>query len=215
MRNRLYQLFIITALLGTTTITSSIGQDKGVVVQLSGVVLGEDSITAIQGVHIYVPRYGRGTTTNPYGYFSMPALVGDSVVISVVGYKNQNYNVPSGQGESITKVFQMEVDTLYLENVDILPFPTEEAFKEAILALQLPDETEKLNQSLSGEFMAYMVANTPYGGSINARYFLQQQFYHQTHRYGTIANPFLNPLNWLNFINSIKNGDYKKKKKKS
>ncbi len=214
MKNQLYHLFIIIALLGTISITSSFGQDKGEVVQLSGVVLGEDSITAIQGVHIYVPKYGRGTSTNPYGYFSMPALVGDSIVISVVGYKNQNYSVPGGQGESITKVFQMEVDTLYLENVDILPFPTEAAFKEAILALKLPDESEKLSESLNGEFMAYMMANTPYDGSINARYFLQQQFYHQTHRYGNIANPFLNPLNWVNFIKSIKNGDYKKKKKK-
>ncbi len=36
------------------------------VVQLSGIILGEDSTNAIPGVHVYVPRYGRGTTSNGY-----------------------------------------------------------------------------------------------------------------------------------------------------
>ncbi len=180
------------------------------VVQLSGIVLGEDTTNAVPGVHVYVPKYGRGTTTNTYGYFSMPALVGDSVVISAVGYQKQSYIVPANEGDNITEVFQLEVDTLFLDNVDIRPYPTEEAFKEAILALRLPDETKKLRESLDGEFIAYMMQNTPYDGSLNARYFLDQQLYQQNNRFGNIANPFLNPFNWARFIESLK----KKKKDK-
>jgi len=193
----------------------SIGQISSRVVQLSGIVISEDDSTnALPGVHVYVPKYGRGTTTNAYGYFSMPALVGDSVVISAVGFRKMSYLVPGDEGDNITEIFELEVDTIYLENVDILPFPTEEAFKEAILALRLPDDTKKLRESLDGEYIAYMIMNTPYDGSLNARYFFDQQFYYQTHQYGNIANPFLNPLNWAKFIKSLKDGDFKKKKKK-
>jgi len=181
------------------------------VVQLSGIILGADSISAIPGVHVYVPRYGRGTTTNGYGYFSMPALIGDSIVISAVGYEKLSYIVPSNEGESITKVFELEVDTIFLDNVDILPYPTEEAFKEAILALRLPDENKRLRESLDGEFIAYMMMHTPYDGTMNARYYFDQQMYYQMNQHGNIANPFLNPFNWAKFIQSIKDGDFRRR----
>ena len=35
-------------------------QQKKRVIQLSGVVLGEDSVSGLPGVHIYVPKAGRG-----------------------------------------------------------------------------------------------------------------------------------------------------------
>ncbi|MFM8348122.1 MAG: hypothetical protein ACKOAR_08765, partial [Bacteroidota bacterium] len=44
------------------------------VIQLSGVVIGSDSSRAIPGVHIYVPKAGRGDVTNNAGFFSMPVL---------------------------------------------------------------------------------------------------------------------------------------------
>lgn len=62
--------------------------DAEKVIQFTGVVLDTDS-SAIPGVHIYTPVFGRGTSTNQYGFFSMPALEGDSLVISAVGFKKQ------------------------------------------------------------------------------------------------------------------------------
>ncbi len=47
------------------------------------------------GVHVYVPKAGRGTSTNPVGFFSMPVLVGDSVVVSAVGYVRKSFLVPN------------------------------------------------------------------------------------------------------------------------
>lgn len=205
---------LIFVLVGNFSYGQTDGKQQKKVVQLSGIVLGEDSTKTIPGVHVYVPKFGRGTTTNAYGYFSMPALVGDSVVISAVGFQKMSYIVPGNEGENITEVFELEVDTIFLENVDILPYPTEEAFKEAVLALKLPDETKKLRESLDGEYMTYMMLNTPPDGYMNARWFFDQQLYYQTHRHGNIANPFLNPFNWAKFIQSIKNGDFKKNKNK-
>ena len=184
------------------------------IVQLSGIVVGEDSTSTLPGVHIYSPATGRGTVTNAYGYFSHPFLMGDSIVITAIGHHRLKYVVPFDEGEDITELFQLEQDTIFLENVDIFPYPTEEALKQAILALKLPDEAKDLRESLNGEFLQYMAANTPLDGSITSRYYLDQQLYYQMNRYGGISNPFLNPFNWIRFIQDMKAGKYKKKDKK-
>jgi len=105
-------------------------QGESSVIQLSGLVLGEDSTSALAGANIYVPTAGRGTSTNMYGYFSLPVLAGDSVVISSIGYKKQYYLVPEKQRESMTIVVELQTDTTYLPGVTVFPFPTEEIFKD-------------------------------------------------------------------------------------
>src|SRR5688572_5185358 len=78
-------------------LTPANAQQKKRVIQLSGVVLEEDSLSGmpVPGVHIYVQKAGRGTTTNGMGFFSMPVLEGDELVISAVGYDRQNVTVAS------------------------------------------------------------------------------------------------------------------------
>src|SRR5687768_13210014 len=98
MRNVQGLVFIATLLLlVVVAIVPGNAQQKKRVIQLSGVVLEEDSVSGVPvpGVHIYVPKAGRGTTTNGMGFFSMPVLEGDEIVISAVGYDRQNVTVAS------------------------------------------------------------------------------------------------------------------------
>ncbi|CAA9281260.1 MAG: hypothetical protein AVDCRST_MAG95-3325, partial [uncultured Adhaeribacter sp.] len=60
-------------------------QGRAAVVQFSGIVASGDSLYGVPGVTVYVPKAGRGTATNEYGYFSMPVLAGDSVVVRALG----------------------------------------------------------------------------------------------------------------------------------
>lgn len=184
------------------------------VIQFSGVVVGEDSTSGVPGVHIYVPKAGRGTTSNMYGYFSMPALVGDSVVIQAMGYKNQHYTIPGDQGESITVVVELMTDTTYLPTLEIFPYPTEQMFKEAILALKLPDPVDENSPNLGPEVLAQMAREIPMDGAMNHSYYMEQQFFREHNRYTNprYNNPLLNPINWAKFIKSIKRGDFKQKK---
>ena len=189
-------------------------QGKPPVVQFSGVILSaDDSSSVLPGVHIYVPKAGRGTTTNILGYFSMPVLAGDSVVISAVGYEKQRYTIPGDQGDQITVVIEMSQDTTYLPEIAIFPYPTEELFKEAILALEMPDQENRdfMKKNLSPEVLAYMMQTTPMDGSENYKMYMQQQFLQQHYGNSVRMNPFLNPLNWASFIQSVKRGDFKKK----
>ncbi len=180
------------------------------VIQLSGVVLGSDSTSGLPGAHVYVPKAGRGTTTNGVGFFSMPVLVGDSVVVSSVGYHRQFFIVPENAPEYQTVVIPLVQDATYLTEVVIMDFPTEEVFKEAILALNVPMDNGIDEKNMSAELLALMLKTTPMDGPMNQRYYLNQWANSATDKYQPVTNPFLNPFNWVKFFNSLK----KDKKKK-
>lgn len=198
----------------TIQVSTVFGQDQKEVIQFSGVVVDEDSTsTGLFGVHVYVPAAGRGTVTNQYGYFSLPVLLGDSVIISVVGYRKQNFIIPGNQGDSFTVLVEMVTDTTILSSVEIFPYPTEELFKEAILALNLPVDDESQVDNLGQEVLARMAQSMSMDASQNYKYYMNQQFYqlHNTYSQQRFNNPLLNPVNWASFIKSLRRGDLKKK----
>jgi hypothetical protein len=99
-RFNLIALFILT--ITVFGMAQSVFAQQKRVIQLSGVVLGQDerdSVMTLPGVHVYVPKAGRGQTTNNVGFFSMPVLVGDEIVISYVGFERQNFVVPESASE--------------------------------------------------------------------------------------------------------------------
>ena len=141
MRRKLYIIYTFSILLSMGLILLSNSDIHGQahngqkIVQFTGIVVADDGVQEVPGVHIYVPKSGRGTTTNIYGYFSMPALVGDEVVVSAIGFLKQTFIVPDGNKNRVNVLFKLQEDTLYLQNVDISPYLSEKQFKEAILAL--------------------------------------------------------------------------------
>ena len=108
-------LIVFLAVVGSTVVLAQ-DQDNdpyAKVVQLSGIVLGSDSTSGVPGVHIYAPKSGRVTTTNPYGYFSVPFKMGDSVIVSALGYERKSFIVPDDRGNSVSVVVELEEETTY------------------------------------------------------------------------------------------------------
>lgn len=180
--------------------------DERDVIQLSGVVVVRDSTMGIPGVHVYVPKNRRGTSANHFGYFSFPVLEGDSVVFSAVGFHKKSFIVPKLDDDKLTIIMPLYEDTTYLEEVEILPYPTEELFKEAILAMRLPNQEDlnNMNQNLDPAVMAEMVRNMPMDGSMNHRYFTQMQAQYWNDNTTMRSNPLLNPFAWAQFFKSLK-----------
>ncbi|MGK7392092.1 MAG: carboxypeptidase-like regulatory domain-containing protein [Candidatus Cyclobacteriaceae bacterium M2_1C_046] len=196
---------VLVGLLASVGIIESQAQGKKHVIQLSGIILGEDSVTGLPGVHVYVPKAGRGTTTNRVGYFSMPVLIGDSVVFSSVGYERQSYIVPKTYEDNLTLVIDLVTDTTYLDDITIMPFPTEEVLKEAILALNLPLEEKGIsNDNLNQELLDLMMRTTPMDGYGNFRFIMDAQRQHEQNKFGPPPNPLLNPFNWARFLRDLK-----------
>ncbi len=177
------------------------------IIQFTGVVFGQDSATVVPGVHIYVPKFGRGTTTNLYGFFSLPVMEGDSVVFSAVSYKRSFYIIPKHNAESSMKlIVTLEEDIQFLEEVEIRPYPTESMFKEALITMELPYQKEYANiyQWMNSEIMKKGYYDLPASPNANHQYFVQQRFQSYINRYSPPQNPLLNPFAWSQFIKSLK-----------
>ncbi|RUA38424.1 MAG: carboxypeptidase-like regulatory domain-containing protein [Bacteroidetes bacterium] len=178
------------------------------VIQFTGVVLDNDS-SAIPGVHIYTPIFGRGTSTNQYGFFSMPALEGDSLVISAVGFKKATYVVPKIKSSTLKVIFKLEQDTELLNEVQVYNMPpTAEAFKKAVLAVRLPEEYSNIDKNLDPATLQKMYKSLPADGSMNHRWFVQQQAYYNQTKNSVRINPLLNPMSWVEIYRAIKRGDF-------
>ena len=218
MRLKSSFLIVIVLLLTQAAFQAAQAQQKGQqvkrIIQLSGIIVDDDSLRGgpLAGVHVYVPKAGRGTTTNHVGFFSMPVLLNDEVVVSLVGYKRQTFVVPLDAPEYQTIIVTLTQDTVLLPTVSVYPFPTEEVFKEAVLALNIPTDDQNIDKkNLNQELLALMVRAAPMDGDMNRRYYLDQWAASQNSRFQPVTNPFLNPFNWAKFINGLKK-DKKKKK---
>jgi len=173
------------------------------VIQLTGIVT-DTTGAFLPGVNFYVPKAGRGTTSLNNGFFSLPLLIGDTVLISSVGYKKQIYVVPQDAKEFTSVLFEMNPDVTFLKEV-VVTMPTEELFKEAVLALNVPlDNTGIDPKNLNAELLALMVRTTPMDGNANYRYYINQYSNSLGDKFHPLYNPFLNPLNWVKFIKDLK-----------
>ena len=183
--------------------------DPKPIIQFTGVVFAPDSNSVIPGVHVYLPKSGRGTTTNPYGFFSLPVREGDSVVFSAIGFVRKFYIIPPHDSDkSMRLIVTMEEDITFLNEVEVFPYPTEAMFKEAVLSLEMPNQREynNLSQWLSQDYMSDAYANLPASPNANHQYFMQMQMQSVQNKYMAPQNNLLNPFAWARFIKSLKSG---------
>ncbi len=182
------------------------------VIQLSGIILNADSTDAVAGVNIYVPKKGRGTSSGRFGYFSMPVLEGDSVVFSFIGLKRQSFKVPENiEKDRISLIITMEVDEIALAEIEVMPYPTEEEFKNAVMAMTVVDPMSISRANMSPEMLLRWAESMPASGNENFRYFQQGQLQQNQDLYGPRPLRLLDPFAWSQFIRSIKRGDLKSK----
>jgi len=184
-------------------------------IQFSGVVVSLDSINPIPFATILVKNTARGTTSDFYGYFSFVAKNGDTLVFSSIGYKDSEFIVPDTLvGNRYSLIHSMSRDTIDIKVVNIFPWPTPEDFKEAFLALDIPDDDlEIARKNLDPELMAERAKEMPMNGSLNFKWQNQQranQLYYAG-QYRPIR--IFDPIAWAKFIQAWKNGDFKRKDK--
>ncbi|MFN3996861.1 carboxypeptidase-like regulatory domain-containing protein [Algoriphagus sp.] len=180
------------------------------VIQLSGIILNADSTDAVPGVNIYVPKKGRGTASGRFGYFSMPVLEGDSVVFTFIGLKKQTFKVPEKvENDRISLILTMQIDEIALAEIEVMPYPTEEEFKKAVIAMNVVDPMSISRSNMSPEMLLRWAESMPASGGENYRYFQQGQMLQNQDLYGPRPLRILDPFAWSQFIRSIKRGDLK------
>lgn len=214
MKNSLLRFSVLLFLGSFFSLNHVLAQDvqEKKVIQLSGIILNADSTDAVAGVNIYVPKKGRGTSSGRFGYFSMPVLEGDSVVFSFIGLKRQTFKIPETvESDRISLILTMQIDEIALAEVEVMPYPTEEEFKQAVIALNVTDPMSVSRDNMSPEMLLRWAESMPASGNENFRYFQQGQAIQNQDLYGPRTLRLLDPFAWGQFIRSIKRGDLKKK----
>ncbi len=197
----------------------AIGQAQRIdddLIQFSGVVITGDSLSPVPFTNVLIEQSGRGTMTDYYGYFSFVAQKGDSILFSAVGYRRNRFVIPDSLAMDKYSLIQiMTADTIELKETVIYPWPTREQFKEAFLAMQIPDtDYDRAQRNLQqADMIARMDAAMP-SGSETFKYSMQQ-FQSQIY-YAGQAPPqnVFNPIAWGQFIQAWKRGDFKSERER-
>lgn len=182
-------------------------------VQFSGVVITADSLKALPYTSIIAKGTHIGTIADYYGYFSFVARKADTIEFSAIGYKKAQFVIPDSLTDNRYSLIQMmQGDTILLRETVIYPWPSREQFKEAFLALRVPDDDlERARKNLERERLRDLGEDLAMDGSENYRYSMQQ---YQNQLYYAGQGPpinLFNPIAWAKFIEAWRNGDFKKK----
>jgi hypothetical protein len=184
-------------------------------IQLSGTIRNE-FLQPIQFAHIVILNKNRGTISDLRGMFSFVVEPHDTVSFTAVGFKRVALIIP----DTLTRYhlpvdIYMETDTIWIEEVIILPWKTYEEFREAFLNLELPDNDLKRayrNIALIKTQM-YIASDKP-DPEMNYQYMLKEQ-YNQLYSKGQIPYySIFNPLRWVEFFKYLEEGRFKNKNKK-
>lgn len=104
-------------------------------IQLSGIILNQQTRERIPYASVTIPADKRGTTASADGFFTIVVNNGDSLQFSALGYKPKMYIVPDSGMDALSSIaVQLTRDTLTLDPFVIYPWPSPDEFREAFLA---------------------------------------------------------------------------------
>lgn len=181
-------------------------------VQFSGIVRDLQH-RPLPDVNIIILTERRGTTSDQRGMFSFVVHPNDTVLFSHMGHKGTIHVIPDSLGgQQYPADIFMVSDTFKLAEVRIYPWKTYQEFKEAFLALDLPDDDqERAYQNIA--LIKTQIRLNRYGEepspNVNFREVMRQE-YNQLYTAG--QSPYytiFDPLRWARFFESLKRGDFK------
>lgn len=185
--------------------------DSGLV-QLSGVVVSEETLGELPYTTVLNKTGQRGVFCDYYGYFTMVVYPGDTLLFSAYGHKTSNYVVPDSlENQYYSIIHVMEVDTIDLPSVEVYPWPSREDFARAFVNMDPYDDAiRRAQRQLSGESLAFAAARLEVDGSL-AYGSVQSQYQTQLYTQNQLpANNLLNPYAWSKLIKDWKEGKLSK-----
>lgn len=213
-KHRVYLRFIVGLVIILAFTLESKGQRKkdleDDLVEFSGMIRDLQH-RPLPFVNIVILTDRRGTISDQRGMFSVVVRPNDTILFSHLGHKGTMHIIPDSiGGQQYPADIFMVSDTFHLAEVRIYPWKTYQEFKEAFLALELPDDDLKRAYHNIALIKTQIKVNS-YGASpnINFREVMKQQ-YNQLYTAGqTPYYTIFDPLRWAKFFDSVKRGDFK------
>ena len=209
---RKYIIYIVLLFAGCQTLSA-----QEVLVQWTGVVRNE-LLAPIPFAHVIVQKDFRGVVSDPQGMFTIITYPRDTLYVSCVGFKTRKIPVPNLMYEDskhYIKDIIMEEDTIMLSEVVIFPWRTYKEFKDAFMAIDLPeDDLQRAyrNIAIMQEQIFNAMSNRPASPTANFRDVMASRHNRMMtygHMYPTYS--ITNPIAWAQFFQALRNGEFKKK----
>lgn len=206
-------LVVLTAVLVSLGAKGQENQSKdSLLIQLSGVVIAENTLEPAPYTTVYDKTQGRGVISDYYGFFSMVTMPGDTLYFSYYGYKTSTFIVPDTLTDNRYSIIHMlESDTLELPEVEVYPWPSREEFARAFLEMDPYDDAlRRAQRQLSGESLAFIAARVQTDAGLSYAY-TRNQMNTALYTKGQIpGNNLLNPYAWAKLIQDWKAGKLSK-----
>lgn len=188
-------------------------QDKGKLVQLSGVVVSSDSLQEMPYAAVYNKTVQRGTIADIYGFFSVVVQPGDTILFRYYGHKPSSYIVPDTLSESrYSIIHMMTIDTIQLNEVVVYPWPSKEAFAQAFVDMNpYEDAMLRAQRQLSGKSLATIASLVPSDASLSFGNVVNQNNTRLYTMGQSPVNNLLNPFAWATFLQKWRSGELQRK----
>lgn len=195
-----------------STAQTSIDSTKKII-QFSGIVVDSDSLSPLPYVAIVVRHTQRGVYSNIQGYYSIVVQPKDTIDFYALGYHTGSIVlVDTFKTDQFTHVQALRIDTILLREAVIYPWPSKEQFKNAFLTANIAgDDLERARANLSQAEMVRVAQNVAMDAGMVYNATMQQQSARNYYAGQKPPNNLLNPIAWAKFIQSVQNGDLKKK----
>ncbi len=185
-------------------------KDKDLI-QFSGVIRNLQH-RPVSDANIVILNRRRGTTADRRGIFSFVVQPNDTILFSHMGYKPTIHIIPDTlETQQYPSDIFMVSDTFQLAEVKIFPWKTYQQFKEAFIALEMPDDDEqRAYRNIALIKTQIKINDSQNSPNMNFREVMKQQYnqlyYEGQYPYYTVFDP----LRWGEFIDALKKGDFKR-----
>jgi len=208
-----YSYIVLLLFLSTTGVYCQT-PDAERYIQLSGMIVNTGN-QPVPGVSVISKKLRRGAVSERTGIYSITSMPGDTVFFRALGFKRYHTIIPESFDSRHCNVdIMLEIDTIQIEEITILPWKTYNEFLKEITKERPVDPIiENMNENLASIYVA--IANesslkvSPEAGY---RYVMEQNFSAMATRNQYPVNNLLNPFAWAKFINGVKHGLFKNKK---
>jgi len=178
----------------------------------------DEKLQPIPYVHIIAQKDFRPAVSDQQGMFTIITYPRDTLLISCVGFKPRKVPVPAisyNDSKHYIKDIILEEEVIALGEVVILPWRTYREFKDAFMALELPeDDLQRAyhNIAVLQEQIYNSLSNRPASPTANFRDVMNTRTNRMMtygHMYPTYA--ITNPIAWAQFFNALRNGEFRRR----
>jgi hypothetical protein len=207
-------LLLLIVLLGSNTIAKAQpGKENNPYILFTGLVLTSDSLKPIPFVNIRTPKRGLIGYTDYLGHFDVVVKKGDTILFNQVEQEPSWHIVPDSlQGNRFSIIKLMVQDTISIPAIFIRALPLKALFENEFVTKEIPDDAyERARQNLEAEALKEELRMRPADAHTSQQMLAQSRANELYYYKQAPPQNYFSPTAWMQFLESWKRGDFKKK----